>query len=84
MKNQTQEYKGPKFSEQQAQNMITRRNLMNIGFMMDEKMKRMNGGENTKEEQNRGQNTKEEQNRGQNEQLKIQVDRDQPIVEDDE
>ena len=74
MKNQTQEYKGPKFSEQQAQNMITRRNLMNIGFMMDEKMKRMNGGE----------NTKEEQNRGQNEQLKIQVDRDQPIVEDDE
>lgn len=74
MKNQTQEYKGPKFSEQQAQNMITRRNLMNIGFMMDEKMKRMNGG----------QNTKEEQNRGQNEQLKIQVDRDQPIVEDDE
>lgn len=74
MKNQTQEYKGPKFSEQQAQNMITRRNLMNIGFMMDEKMKRMNSG----------QNTKEEQNRGQNEQLKIQVDRDQPIVEDDE
>lgn len=74
MKNQTQEYKGPKFSEQQAQNMITRRNLMNIGFMMDEKMKRINSG----------QNTKEEQNRGQNEQLKIQIDRDQPIVEDDE
>lgn len=74
MKNQTQEYKGPKFSEQQAQNMITRRNLMNIGFMMDEKMKRINSG----------QNTKEEQNRGQNEQLKIHVDRDQPIVEDDE
>lgn len=49
-KEMEKEYKGPKFSEEEAENMVNRRNLMNIGFMMEE----INSRKNEQAEKERG------------------------------